>query len=82
MYRLYVDEVGTDALTHLDKDKHRFLSLTGVAMKIADARDLLEPAVNRLKAQIYRHDPDTPIILHRKEILEHFPISMHHSRHA
>jgi len=28
MYRLYVDEVGTDDLTHVEKDKHRFLSLT------------------------------------------------------
>jgi hypothetical protein len=69
MYRLYVDEVGTDALTHLEKDKHRFLSLTGVAMKIADARDSLEPRLARLKADLFDHDPDAPLILHRKDIM-------------
>ncbi len=69
MYRLYVDEVGTDALTHLEKDKHRFLSLTGVAMLRNDARDILEPALGRLKADIFDQDPDAPIILHRKEIM-------------
>lgn len=69
MYRLYVDEVGNDALTHLDKDKHRFLSLTGIAMKISDARDSLEPRLNRLKADLFNHDPDSPLVLHRKDIV-------------
>lgn len=69
MYRLYVDEVGTDSLTHLDKDKHRFLSLTGVAMKVSQARDVLEPNLNWIKANVFEHDPDNPIILHRKDIL-------------
>lgn len=69
MYRLYVDEVGTDGLTHLDKDHQRFLSLTGVAMTIAHARDHLTGAMNLLKAEVFRQDPDSPIILHRKEIM-------------
>jgi hypothetical protein len=57
MYRLYVDEVGTDNLVHLEKDKHRYLSLTGVALKIADARDHLAPTMNRIKARIFDHFP-------------------------
>jgi len=69
MYRLYVDEVGTDSLTHLEKDKHRFLSLTGVAMKVSHARDALEPNLNWIKSNVFEHDPDNPIVLHRKEIL-------------
>lgn len=69
MFRLYVDEVGTDALTHLEKDKHRYLSLTGVAIQINHARDVLLASMNRIKADIFDHDPDTPIILHRKEIM-------------
>ncbi|WP_203310526.1 hypothetical protein [Sphingomonas beigongshangi] len=69
MYRLYVDEVGTDTMSRLDEDNHRYLSLTGVAMKITDARDVLEPALNALKATIFDHDPDAPLILHRKEIM-------------
>lgn len=69
MIRLYVDEHGTDTLSHLDKDKHRFLSLTGVAMQVAHARDALVPAINALKADLFDEDPDAPIILHRSEIL-------------
>lgn len=69
MYRLYVDEVGTDQLTNLVLDKHRYLSLTGVAMRVDHARDTLEPNMNWIKANVFRHDPDDPIILHRKEIM-------------
>jgi hypothetical protein len=69
MYRLYVDEVGTDGLTHLDKDKHRYLSLSGVAMKLDHAADVLTVNMNWIKSHIFHHDPDTPLILHRKEIM-------------
>lgn len=69
MYRLYVDEVGTDGLTNTERDKHRFLSLTGVAMQLDHARDQLEPNMNWIKAHVFEHDPDQPIILHRKEIM-------------
>lgn len=69
MYRLYIDEVGTDGLTNLDKDKHRFLSLTGIAMRVDHARDYLEPALNKIKAEIFDHDPDAPLVFHRKELM-------------
>ena len=69
MYRLYVDEVGNDDLSHVDDDRHRYLSLTGVAMKIDHARDQLNVKLNSLKANVFAHDPDSPLILHRKEIL-------------
>jgi hypothetical protein len=69
MYRLYVDEVGTDHLTNLTDDKARYLSLNGVVMKISDARDVLEPAFNSIKADLFKHDPDSPLIFHRKEIM-------------
>jgi len=69
MYRLYVDEVGTDDLTHTEKDHQRFLSLTGVAMTVDYARDHLEPNINWIKANVLKHDPDSPIILHRKDIV-------------
>lgn len=69
MYRLYIDEVGTDAITNLSDDKHRYLSLTGVAMKVDHARDHLEPRLNWIKANVFEHDPDDPLILHRKEIM-------------
>ncbi|RAK59702.1 hypothetical protein DJ021_07745 [Phenylobacterium hankyongense] len=69
MYRLYVDEVGTDDLTHIEKDSQRYLSLTGVAMRIDHARDQLMPNMNWIKANVLKHDPDSPIILHRKDIV-------------
>ena len=45
MIRFYVDEQGTDTLSNLHIDKHRYLSLTGVAIDVAHARDVLVPAV-------------------------------------
>src|SRR5690554_5347984 len=70
MFRLYVDEVGTDDLTNIDEDHDRYLSLTGVAMKIVDARDQLEPNLNWIKTHIFDHDPDDPLVLHRRKIMQ------------
>lgn len=70
MYRLYVDEVGTDDLTHLDKDDHRYLSLTGVAMKVVVARDDLTPKFDWIKCKVFDHDPDDPLIFHRSDIVK------------
>ncbi|HXG99654.1 MAG TPA: DUF3800 domain-containing protein [Sphingomicrobium sp.] len=70
MYRLYVDEVGTDDVGSVEADNERYLSLTGVAMRIIEARDNLTPRLDALKADIFDHDPDDPIILHRKKIMK------------
>jgi hypothetical protein len=70
MYRLYVDEVGTDDLTHSDKDMHRYLSLTGVAIKQGHARDELEANLNWIKSEVFDQDPDdVPLIFHRTDIV-------------
>jgi len=68
MYRLYVDEVGTDDMTNLDDDNHRYLSLTGVAMEVRHARDELTPKCDWIKANVFDQDPDDPIIFHRYDI--------------
>ena len=70
MYRLYVDEVGTDDLNDLENDNHRYLSLTGVAMRITDARDDLTPKMNWVKKEVFNHDPDDPLIFHRRKIVQ------------
>lgn len=70
MYRLYVDEVGTDDVASVEADNERFLSLTGIAMLVDEARDTLAPKLNALKATLFKHDPDDPIILHRKKIVK------------
>lgn len=68
MYRLYLDEHGVDRMTRVDEDKFRFLSLTGVVMKVDHARDYLVPALNSVKSQVLNEDPDSPICLHRSDI--------------
>jgi hypothetical protein len=67
-HRLYVDEVGNDDMSHADDERHRYLSLSGVAMDQDYARDRATPALNALKA-ILKHDPDQQVILHRKDIM-------------
>ncbi|MBA5777831.1 DUF3800 domain-containing protein [Stappia sp. F7233] len=54
----------------MDEDNHRYLSLTGVAMKIADARDDLTPKLDWIKAHVFDHDPDSPLIFHRSDIVK------------
>jgi hypothetical protein len=70
LFRLYLDEVGTDNLTHVDQDNHRFLSLSGVVLSKLNNRDLLVPKFNLLKANVFDHDPDEPLIFHRKDIAQ------------
>jgi len=70
MYRLYVDEVGTDDLTHVEDDNNRYLSLTGVAMRVTEARDGLSPKFDWIKAKVFDHDPDCPLIFHRTDIVQ------------
>lgn len=68
MYRMYLDEVGTDGSKRLDSDKHRYLSLTGVIIDLDHARDYLQPALNQIKGRALAEDPDSPICLHRIDI--------------
>ncbi len=70
MYRLYVDEVGNDDVSSLDNENERFLSLTGVIMTVRDARDFLGVRMDSLKIDLFNHDPDDPVVLHRKKILK------------
>jgi hypothetical protein len=70
MYRLYVDEVGTDDMNDLENDNHRYLSLTGVAMQVDVARDDLLPKFEWVKKTIFDQDPDNPVIFHRRKITQ------------
>jgi len=68
MYRLYVDETGHDQLKTMRTDGQIFLSLTGIAMRVDHSRDYLKPSMDWIKANIFEHDPDAPMIFHRKDI--------------
>lgn len=72
MYRLYIDETGsadTASIKKLVLAENRYLSLTGIMVSMNNIRDVLIPALNHLKQEIFEPDPDEPIILHRKEII-------------
>lgn len=69
MYRMYVDEVGTDSVTNLSKDRHRFLSLSGTVISFEHVSSHLEPSLNWIKNNVIRHDPDEPSVFHRTDIL-------------
>lgn len=70
MFRLYIDEVGNDDLTHTHKDSERYLSLTGVAMRLDHARRALAPNMDWIKTTVFEPEfDDGPVILHRTDIL-------------
>src|SRR2546423_6250123 len=69
-YRLYVDEVGnSDLAASATNENHRYLSLTGVIVSLDYVADVLHPRLEGLKTRFFGSHPDTPIILHRKELV-------------
>ena len=76
-YRMYVDEVGNPDLESSDNPNHRFLSLTGVIIKLDHVKDALYPEMEALKTKHFGSHPDDPVILHRKELVKPDPHFMH-----
>jgi hypothetical protein len=73
LYRLYVDEVGNHDLTHADDPNQRFLSLTGVILESGYMLRVLQPEMDQIKREFFQRDPDEPVILHRKELVNKRP---------
>lgn len=71
--RIYVDEVGNHDLVHADDPNQRFLSLTGVILESQYALSVLQPEMEQLKREFFQRDPDEPVILHRKELVNKRP---------
>jgi hypothetical protein len=70
MYRLYIDEVGTDDLTHVQDDRDRYLSLTGVATLVTHSSSYLAPSMAAIKSAVFRPEfDDPPVVLHRSDIV-------------
>ncbi len=69
MYRLYIDETGNADLKASDDPNHRYLSLSGLIMTLTHAREHARPQFDQLKQDIFSPDPDEPLILHRKPIV-------------
>jgi hypothetical protein len=77
LYRIYIDEVGNHDLKSADNPNERFLSLTGVIFASDYLKSVVIPELNSIKETVFKPDPDDPIILHRKDILNtrgHFKV--------
>ena len=72
-YRLYIDEVGNPDLKSSHNLEHRFLGLTGVIFDLAFVNSVLNQDLQQIKTDFFSSDPDEPITLHRKEILNAKP---------
>lgn len=68
--RLFIDEVGNGDLQGAAHDPNvRYLSLTGIIMKVRAHDRRLQPAIDHLKAVHIGENGENPIILHRREIV-------------
>jgi len=72
-YRIYIDEVGNTDLNSSDNPNHRFLSLTGVIIKLGYVSKILNPEMESLKKSFFDSHPDEPVLFHRKELLNAKP---------
>ncbi len=71
LYRLYIDECGTDDIVNCHIPQHRYLALTGVMMSVSHVREVVTPTIEALKRKHFPdHDPDdTPLVFHRSDFL-------------
>lgn len=72
LYRIYIDEVGNHdmsfhTVTNLNQ---RYLTLFGVIVERDYMLHTLQPAFNEIKRAFFQHDPDIPIIFHRKDMVK------------
>lgn len=68
---MYIDEVGNSDLGSSSNPNHRYLNLTAVIISLDCVKTDLQPRLNEIKEEYFgdHHDPDDPVILHRKEIV-------------
>lgn len=66
VFRLFIDEVGHASMKAADHPNERYLSLTGVIMRIQHEAESLKPQLDAIKRRIFG---TTEIVLHRTEIV-------------
>jgi hypothetical protein len=54
---------------HLDRDDKRYLGLTGCIIEVESYRSIFHPRLEGFKQKHFPHNPDDPVILHRKDIV-------------
>lgn len=68
---MYVDEVGHEAMRVFESDHERYLSLTGVIMRLDYAGGEFFERMEDLKSVYFdSHHPDDPVIFHRTEMVK------------
>lgn len=60
-------------MNHVDNPNQRFLALTGVILESDYNLYTVQPEMDVIKRKFFQHDPDEPVIFHRKEIVNHRP---------
>lgn len=67
---MYVDEVGQEAMRVFETDHQRYLSLTGVIMRVDYAGGEFIERMEDLKSEYFDdHHPDDPVVFHRSEMV-------------
>lgn len=69
-YRLYIDESGDHSYSGTHDLTKRYLGLTGMLISTSDYMANVHPALERLKRTHFRDDPDYPVVLVRKLIID------------
>ena len=69
-YRLYVDESGDHGYGDLANIGGRYLAISGLMIESESYRTKFHPAFEQLKQDTIPHDPDDPIVLHRRDIID------------
>ncbi len=72
VYRLYIDEVGSADLSSQSAN-NRYLSLSGLMFDLEYVAAEVSPRLEALKRTYFDSDPDSPICLHRKELVNKKP---------
>jgi hypothetical protein len=72
-YRMYVDEVGHASHKSCDDEAYRYLSLTGVVIGLEYVKQVVAPALETLKREVFDPHPDDPLVLHRQDIVKKRP---------
>lgn len=70
-YRLYIDESGDHTYQDIEDPARRYLGLIGCFVDVEVYRTRFYPGLEALKQAHFPHSPDEPIILHRKDVIDH-----------
>lgn len=68
-YRMYVDESGDHTYSVNGGDGKRYLGITGIIFESQYYKEVFHPTLETFKQKHFPHNPDEPVVLHRKELI-------------